>query len=199
MTPAVSVITPTWQRHDLLLGRCIPSVQAQRYPEVEHIVVSDGPDPELRNKLATHYLGLYEQHLILFDELPEHDPQVAWGVRARLRAIEMARGDLICYVDDDNTLYPHHVERLVECFTDPGVGFAYSRTHIHAGGYSVGSDPPVYGGIDTGGIMHRRAMLDVATWRYEPGQVTIDWDIVERWMNAGVKWACVQEITNEHF
>jgi hypothetical protein len=26
--PLVTVVTPTWDRHDLLLGRCIPNVQA---------------------------------------------------------------------------------------------------------------------------------------------------------------------------
>ena len=45
--PLVSVITPTWQRHALLLDRCIPSVAAQDYPNVDHVVVSDGPDPAL--------------------------------------------------------------------------------------------------------------------------------------------------------
>ena len=52
MSPTVSVITPTWQRHDLLLNRCVPSVAAQDHPAVEHVIVSDGPDPDLRGKLA---------------------------------------------------------------------------------------------------------------------------------------------------
>ena len=47
MKPLVSVITPTWLRHDWLLHRCMPSVQGQTYPHIEHIIVSDGPDPEL--------------------------------------------------------------------------------------------------------------------------------------------------------
>jgi hypothetical protein len=45
--PQVTIVTPTWQRHDLLLNRAIPSVQAQGYPGVEHLVISDGPDPPL--------------------------------------------------------------------------------------------------------------------------------------------------------
>ena len=46
-SPLVTVVTPTWQRHPLLFSRCVPPVQAQDYPAVEHIVVSDGPDPVL--------------------------------------------------------------------------------------------------------------------------------------------------------
>ena len=55
-TPLVSVITPTWQRADLLVNRCIPSVQAQDYPVVEHIIVSDGPDQLLRDYMETRRL-----------------------------------------------------------------------------------------------------------------------------------------------
>ena len=45
--PLVSVVTPTWQRHEWLLERCIASVQAQTYPLIEHVIVCDGPDPGL--------------------------------------------------------------------------------------------------------------------------------------------------------
>ena len=51
----VPVVTPTWQRRDILTGWCIPSVQAQSYPDAEHIVVSDGPDPELAAVMAAQY------------------------------------------------------------------------------------------------------------------------------------------------
>jgi cellulose synthase/poly-beta-1,6-N-acetylglucosamine synthase-like glycosyltransferase len=43
--PLVSIITPTWKRRDLLVKRALPSVAAQDYPNIEHVVVSDGPVP----------------------------------------------------------------------------------------------------------------------------------------------------------
>jgi GT2 family glycosyltransferase len=41
--PLVSVITPTWQRHELLL-EAIENVRQQTYRPIEHVIVSDGPD-----------------------------------------------------------------------------------------------------------------------------------------------------------
>jgi glycosyltransferase involved in cell wall biosynthesis len=43
----VSVITPTWQRATLLLD-AVRNLREQAYRPLEHVVVSDGPDPALR-------------------------------------------------------------------------------------------------------------------------------------------------------
>jgi glycosyltransferase involved in cell wall biosynthesis len=51
--PLVSVVTSTWRRADVLMQRCSPSVKAQSYPNVEHIIVSDRPDDELLGKLRS--------------------------------------------------------------------------------------------------------------------------------------------------
>jgi len=191
--PLVSVVTPTWQRHDLLLKRCVPSVQAQTYGDVEHIIVSDGPDPELAALLPA---------AVRFVQLPEHDPAIRWGLRARLHGIGLARGDYIAYLDDDNSFRPEHVARLAAALdANPGAGFAYSRMQVNGRGpaYIIGSDPPFCGLIDTSEIMHRPVLLAVATWRDDGVQATIDWDLIARWMAAGVTWACVPEITADYY
>lgn len=182
MSPLVSVITPTWQRHPLLFGRCIPSVQAQDHPAVEHVIVSDGPDPELREELAALALPG-----VRFEELPEHDPAARWGHWARLRGIELAKGEYITYNDDDDALRPEHCRVLAGTLdAHPEAGFAYSRMimHVQGGGSCrIGTDPPGYGQIGVPALMHRRALLDVATW--EQSEPTIDWDLVSRWLDAG--------------
>jgi glycosyltransferase involved in cell wall biosynthesis len=184
MPPSVDVITPTWARHDLLLGRCIPSVQAQDYPDIRHIVVSDGPDPVLREKLA----GLP----VRFEELPEHDPAARWGHWARLHGTDVAKGEYITYLDDDDSYRPDHVSVLAAALEDrPDAGFAYSRMIMHTqhGSCRIGTDPPGYGQIGVPAIMHRRGLLDVATW--EQSEPTIDWDLVSRWLDAGVRYTSV--------
>ena len=188
----VSVITPTWQRHDLLLDRCIPSVAAQGYPNIEHVVVSDGPDPALAEKVPDS---------VRFAELGAHDPGARWGHWARLRGLELAAGEYIAYLDDDNAFRPGHLAKLAAALdADPAAGFAYSQIMMHNGGssYVVGVPPPAYGQIDTSAIMHRRGLLDTATWR-DAGQLTIDWDIVERWLHAGAGWAHVPEVTADYY
>ena len=52
MEPLVSIIVPTYNRHELLLNRCLPSIFRQTYPKIEIIVVSDGPDNWLREYFA---------------------------------------------------------------------------------------------------------------------------------------------------
>lgn len=192
--PLVSVVTPTWQRNNLLLNRCVPSVQAQTYPAVEHVVVSDGPDPELTAMIAGQ--------VKVFEQLPEHDPVARWGHRARLRGLELARGEYIAYLDDDNAFRPGHVARLAAALeADPGAGFAYSLIQMngHGPAYIVGADPPFCGGIDTSAIMHRRGLLETATWRDDGWQETVDWDLVARWMSAGITWVIDGEITADYY
>lgn len=189
----MTAVTATWQRHDLLFSRCIPAVQAQDYPALEHIIVSDGPDPVLREKLA----GLLPMR---FAELPEHDPDAQWGHHARLHGTGLAGGDYIAYLDDDNSWRPGHVQILATALEETGAGFAYPMMAVHGrGDYVIGTDPPSRGHIDTSGIMHRRGLLDVATWRWHPGIETIDWDLVSRWMAAGATWVAVPAITADYW
>jgi len=107
----------------------------------------------------------------------------------------------IAYLDDDNAFRPDHVAKLVAALdANPGAGFAYSQILMQGNGmsYVVGFPPPSYGQIDTSAIMHRREILDLAQWRDE-GQPTIDWDITERWLQAGVQWAHVPEVTADYY
>ena len=184
--PKVSVVTPTWDRHEFLLNRCVPSVAAQTYPHVEHVIVSDGPDPVLRAEFSAG---------VRFEELPEHDPTAKWGHWARLHGIDSAHGEYITYCDDDDLLRPEHAAVLAAALDGcPGAGFAYGRAIMRtpAGACRIGADPPAYGQISVT-FMHRRELLDAATWRQ--GEPTIDWDLVSRWMAAGVGWVMVDADT----
>jgi glycosyltransferase involved in cell wall biosynthesis len=189
--PLVSVVTPTWERRRLLLDRCVPSVAAQDYQPLEHIIVSDGPDPVLR--------GAWPDG-VRYEELPEHDPEAQWGHHARLHGIDLAKGDYIAYHDDDNSWHSYHVRLLVAALEETGADFAYPRMAVHGRGeYLIGTDPPAEGYIDTSMIVHRRELLEVATWRWHPGIPTIDWDLVSRWMAAGATWVHVPQVTCDYY
>ena len=190
--PRVAVITPTWQRNDVLLERCIPSVAAQDYPNVEHIVISDGPDDALRATLST-------DDRVTYLDMLTHDPDARWGHWARLAGIEATTAQYIAYLDDDNSFRPNHVSTLMTALqAQPLSGYAYSRMVLHCGGGAVIGQPvPRYGQIDTSMILHRRSILDTATWTQS--LPTIDWDLVERWMQAGIGWAYAPVITSDKF
>ncbi len=190
--PLVTVVTPTWQRHDVLLDRCIPSVAAQDWPNLQHVVVSDGPDMALSATLAN-------DPRVTYLELPTHDPAARWGHWARLAGIEATDAGYIAYLDDDNAFRPHHISTLMRALNQqPFSGYAYAQMILHcAGGVVIGQTVPSYGQIDTSMILHRRSILDTATWTQS--LPTIDWDLVERWMQAGIGWAYAPVITSDKF
>lgn len=188
----VSVITPTWQRHDLLLERCIPSVAAQTVP-VEHVVVSDGPDPELRELLA----GVD----VVYAEVHEHaDDPCNSGARARNRGLEVATGDLIAYLDDDNAFRPNHVETLAAALTErPDRDFAYSRMFRHGLGDEIGAEPPQHGRVDSSILMHRRGGHERFGWWPVPAPYEVDWEFVKAWVLNGAMWVFVPQVTVDYY
>lgn len=197
--PLVSVITPTWQRHELLFSRAIPAVQAQTYPTVEHLVVSDGPDPELAS-LLDNAPGTR------FFQTSEHVEPHYMGARARNQAARHARGDYIAYLDDDNAWRPDHLKLLVGVLeANQGVDFAYSQMVVHdhpnypPGDHLVGAAPPQLGSIDTSLIVHRRRGF--TRYGYWPlvKSYEIDWAFVSSWLAQGARWAFVPAVTLDYF
>jgi glycosyltransferase involved in cell wall biosynthesis len=192
--PLVSVITPTWQRHEWLFDRCIASVQAQEYRHIEHVIISDGPDPVLAELIAAREPTDIP---VVFDQLPPN-PDPRWGTRARLRGLELATAGLIAYLDDDDSYRLDHCAQLVRALEDhPEIGFAYTQMAVHA---SPNVPPGIVGtgevapcAIGTPMIMHRRELLEISTWG--PPDTMEDWRLVNRWMEKGVEAQFIPWVT----
>jgi len=185
--PSVTVVTPTWKRRGLLTRRCIPSVQAQEYDgPVDHVIISDGPDENLAGVEGIKFL-------------PEHIPEQNRGLTARRHGTTLATGELIAYIDDDNAWRPHHLDKVVGALVRAGSDFAYSRAMCHDSGvsWSIGQSPPGFGQIDTSLIVHRRELLEVATW--EPSLGPADWDLVSRWVRMGASWGYAPDVTMDYY
>lgn len=202
----ISVVTPTWKRHELLISRCIPSVQAQTWPKVEHVIVSDGPDRPLGNYL--HNVVIPDAgNPIVYGEVPVHDASGHnWGSAARNHAAGLVSGDLIAYLDDDNAYRPDHLQVLAEALeAEPEADFAYSMMQTHPAGHIIGMQPPQYGYIDTSLLMHRAGVLDkFGDWPLA-GQIEChdqhapDWGVVQQWLNGGAKWTFVPQVTVDYW
>jgi glycosyltransferase involved in cell wall biosynthesis len=197
MDPLVSVISPTWQRHEWLFDRCIASVKAQEYRNIEHVIVSDGPDPELAGLIAQ--MEMPENYSLIFDQLPPN-PDPRWGTRARLRGLELATASLIAYLDDDDSYRPDHCAQLVRALErHPEAGFAYTQMASHGGVIEkeamaiIGSGDLGPCSIGTPMIMHRRELLEISTWG--PPDSMEDWRLVNRWMERGVKAEFIPWVT----
>jgi len=192
VTPLVSVITPTWgaDRHRVLLDRCIPSVRMQAFTDWEHLVVSDGPDPQLRvlgNLPRLRYL-----------ELPEHVEPHSWGASARNLGLEHTEATYVAYLDSDNAFRPEHLEVLVDALETSSADFAFSRLQV-VGAQEIGSAPPAYGQIDTSLILHRRTAAE----RFGPWPVEhvheVDWKFIARWIDQGATWTFVPKVTVDYY
>lgn len=189
--PLVSVITPTWGRHDVLLGRCVPSVQGQTWLRTEHVIVSDGPDEFLA--------GYPWPPGVRYLELPEH-PGACWGHLARLHGIAVSHGQVIAYLDDDDAYRPGHLEACVTALlADPLAGFAVPRmiAHTRFGQARIGDGPLARGRVTTSMIVHWREILNVATWREDPAPP--DWDLVSRWLDAGIRHVSPDAVSVDYY
>jgi glycosyltransferase involved in cell wall biosynthesis len=110
--PLVSIYIAT-QNRPQLLARALSSCVAQTYPKLEIIVVDDGSSPELA-----------EQNQQLLSEYPQikylYLPKASGAPVARNTAINIARGEFVTGLDDDDEFKPQRISELVQHW--------YSRT-----------------------------------------------------------------------
>ena len=103
MTPRVSVVVPTRDRL-AKLQRALSGVDGQRFRDFEIIVVDDSSVDATVLWLRAQYPGAR----VLTMERP------GGAARARNRGLELARGELIAFLDDDDVWQPEYLEAQVE-------------------------------------------------------------------------------------
>jgi glycosyltransferase involved in cell wall biosynthesis len=114
-SPHVSVILPTYNRCASLL-EAIDSVAGQTFQDFEIIVADDGSTDETAERLAVLSVPIRAIRL-------EHSGRPG---TARNRALAVARGDLLAFLDDDDRWQPAKLARQVALLDSrPAVGFAY--------------------------------------------------------------------------
>ncbi len=113
--PRVSIIIPTYNRANFI-GEAVASALGQDYQDIEVIVIDDGSTDETEDILAT-----FRDHRLICVRQDN-----AGRSRARNRAIAMARGEYITFLDSDDYYLPSKVGTQV-AFLDanPEFGMAY--------------------------------------------------------------------------
>lgn len=199
MNPLVTVVTASWGRPRTILDRAIPSLAAQDYKPLQHIIVTDGYDPALNEVL--HGAGYAEdspdRRLVWLGRNQSHPDMVHGGVGVipRLIGSWLAAGEYVTYLDDDNEYLPHHVSTLAAALESSGADFACSQWHDGwPGAPAAGSAPPGPGRTDTSSIMHRAGILRHGSWSHLDGYGN-DGALAERWIAAGCSWVFVPQPT----
>lgn len=120
MTPEISVVIPTYNRH-AMLREALASVAAQRGASFEMIVVDDGSTDGTWHDLFRYNLSA-ERDNICAVRTERRGPAAA-----RNRGIEIARGALIAFLDSDDLWMPEKLARQ-SLFMRDNPGCAISQT-----------------------------------------------------------------------
>ena len=108
--PKISIITVTRSRPQLLV-RAIASLQAQTDRYFDWIIVNDGGDTATEELIFNSKFNCSISYCDM--------PPLANGfglAHGRNRGLEMAQGEIITYLDDDNTLKPNFVAETISLF-----------------------------------------------------------------------------------
>ncbi len=127
--PVVSIITPSYNQASFL-PETIDSVLQQTYPNIEYIVVDGGSTDGT------------------LDVLKEYQDRISWWVsekdRGQTEAINKgfarARGEILAWLNSDDTYYPQAVEEAVAFLSaHPDVGMVYGdANYIDSHGRVIG-------------------------------------------------------------
>lgn len=207
----VSVVTGTYQRHELLLA-AIENVRQQTYRPLEHVIVSDGPDD-----ILSGLFGMEDEHQwaddgtedprwvpIRFQELGFHSSSLfrdSISAAPFMVAQLLARGEYQMWLaDDERMLVPDHIEQLVNLIEQYDADFAYPKVEMTWPDSDrrtvIGMNPPRNGQFTH--MLYRRDALDKgALFRTHVGSGT-DWDACARLMAAGCRWVFNPQVTLTH-
>ncbi len=203
--PLVSVIIPTHNRAELLTTRAIPSVLNQTYQNFELIVVADRCTDDTKDRVEK-----MNDPRIRFVELTDRPPlpddlRDRWRVASgapRNRGVQMAKGEWICLLDDDDEYTPRHIEAL---FREAMAGhdFVYGKILIlKPNGEQIiqGKYPPEGGRIGACCFIYSSKYKNIefntdAAITDEP----CDYNFCRKVIEAGAKISFVDEIVYVHY
>lgn len=103
----VTVIIPTYKTNESL-RRAIDSVKKQTYKNIEVVVVDDNDPNSLYRKKAEEIIKCFENVEYIKHEKNRN------GSAARNTGLKRAKGNFICFLDDDDFFYSDKIKKQIE-------------------------------------------------------------------------------------
>ena len=119
--PLISIVVPVYNVDEQWLRKCVESMTAQWYPNWELCLADDhSPDESVRTLLKEISEGDSRIHAVYRDE--------NGGIAAATNsAIELAKGQYIGFMDNDDELAPSALYEVVSAInSDPSIDFVYT-------------------------------------------------------------------------
>lgn len=209
--PLISVCVATYNRPQLLLERCVPSILAQTYPNLELIIVGDGaaePTVNAIKSIRDSRLRWENVDEKLRANYPPRDGKnnkfwMVAGTNALNRGLELARGEFITHLDDDDAYVPDRLEKLLRFAQQKRADFVYHPFWFEPqpGVWKLKeADSFTFGQITTSSVFYR-SWLKTIPWDInahelnEPG----DWNRFRKMKYLGVVHARYPEPLLNHF
>lgn len=123
MNPLVSVLVRTLPGCGARLKEAITSIAAQTYAPIHLVVVEDGGQTAEQQVAQVRETGRFQE--VTYLPLPK-----SGRCQAGNAALQAAKGDLLCFLDDDDLFYADHLEVLVTAWAkQPELGAVYGLAY----------------------------------------------------------------------
>lgn len=197
----LTILLPTFNRLKFL-PRALKYIQEQSFTDWKCLVVNDGGE-----SVATCVESMNDSRFEFFDR-----PHL--GKAAALNfGLSKADGEYIAYMDDDDEIFPDHLESLYRAAVQYGAGFVYSDTYETRVDESSGEvfeervenekDVTVemlagMNYINHKQILHKKSLAEKIGGYDEQLPVLIDYDFIKRLASVEPPFH-VRKITGRHF
>jgi glycosyltransferase involved in cell wall biosynthesis len=204
--PLISVIIPTYNRSRLLTERAIPSILAQSHKSFELIVVGDHCTDDTERLLKK-----IDDNRVKFVNLPVRGkyPEKGYnrwmvaGCVPRNKGLDLASGEWIAAMDDDDEFTVDHLETLLSFAVQGGFEMVYGKVQMEmerGKWINCGSWPLKYKNICHQAVLYHSRLnflrYDVNAWKYnEPD----DWNLWRRMKEAGVNVGFLDKVVGVHY
>jgi len=200
--PLVSIRIATYNRSDDLVNKAIASALKQTYQNIEVVVVGDHCTDDTEAKVKE-----ISDKRVRFYNLPSRMPypedrmrrwQVV-GVHPKNFAADMAKGQWIATLDDDDEMGPDQIEKLVKCALDSRCELVYgAATRIDVTTKKknrLWSFPPERGQFTFNTAIYMKALdpifkSDIKAWALDEVH---DWTMCRQMLESGVLVAAIED------
>lgn len=202
--PRVSILIPSYARPTLLVDRCLSSIAAQTYKNIEIVIGNHGADRATDSAAWDACRSMWERgeirdwFILPVPRRRTYPPTaenhwLAGPVDPLNAALKVAKGAWLARIDDDDTWTPDHVEKLLR-FAQAG-NYEFVSSAYATDERVIGAERGI-GGTQTwlwrSYLKFMRWNPDC--WRKSWNRVN-DMDLAERFRRAGVRIGYLDAVT----